>query len=428
MLIIKRKIISYRSADSGREVRHHVLIACIGEKNILLSHSNLFIYEHALSSIETSNRYSNVISMFYRFLATEKRFADVDVADYHVLANNIYIKRWQVARQVTRVKSQKDSPSSATIFEDAKILLVFFKWVRESGYITNVNVLTKNWMANFKSNRMLNYVRRKAYVNIDAKNIEVLDKENRQKKLKSLITNDEIRELIEAYTDPVYATMFKLGLGTAMRPMDLCKFPYIGNGRNKHIMPFAEMAKTESAKVFYQVKDSKGKKTRTIVINRADLKMIEEQYIRPYYAERVKKYEERFGEKCPLSILFLNSRGRPVTPGMVASRTNDAKKLAMANHPDFRERVTFYDARHWWPTMFLIKFFGDKLLTQAADALYLAAAEVLTSQMGHDDISTTFRYYVDMARLLLLAHKGLVHELITEDGETVEEFVDRIDG
>ena len=129
MLIIKRKIISYRSADSGREVRHHVLIACIGEKNILLSHSNLFIYEHALSSIETSSRYSNVISMFYRFLSTEKRFADVDVADYHVLANNTYIKRWQVARQVTRVKSQKDSPSSATIFEDAKILLVFFKWV-----------------------------------------------------------------------------------------------------------------------------------------------------------------------------------------------------------------------------------------------------------------------------------------------------------
>lgn len=428
MLAIERRLIKYQSPETNRDCHHHVLIAKVEAKHVLLSQPNLFLNAYALASIETSSRYSSVISSFYRFLSTEPRFAGINVAQYHALADNSCIKRWQVSRQVARVNAQKDSPSSSTIFEDAKILLLFFKWISDSGYVTNVNVRTKTWIGNFKTDRMLNYVRQKANVTIDAKDIVVLDKENRQKKMKSLITAREIRNLIESYIDPVYSAMFKLGLGTAMRPMDLCRFPYIGNGKNRHIMSFSEMTKTESAKVWYQVKESKGNKSRVIVINRADLKALEDNYIRPYYAERAKKYEERFGEACPPSILFLNSRGCPVTPNMVASRTNDAKKIAMRHHVDFRESVCFYDARHWWPTMFLVKFFKEKLLTESADALYLAVAEVLKNQMGHEDLSTTFKSYVDMSRLMVMAHEGLVHEILTEDEQTTEEFIKSIDG
>jgi integrase len=428
MLSIDRRVIEYRSPESGRNCRHHLLIAHVGGKNILLSHPNLFLYDHTLSSIETSNRYSGVISMFYRFLSTEPKFSGVDVGKYHVISDNRDIKKWQVTRQVTRMAEQKASPSSDTIFEDAKIVLTFFHWLSNAGYITNVVVKTKTWVANFKNSRMLNYIRRKARVRIDAKNIEVLDKERRQRKQITLITNDEIKALLESFTDPVYAAMFKLSLGTAMRPMDLCRVPYIGNGSNKHIMPYSTMSKSASATVDYLVKESKGKKDRTIKINRADLKALEDHYIRPLYSERTKKYEERFGKKCPPSILFLNSRGVPVTPSRISSRTNDAKKIAAAVHPDFRETTTFYEARHWWPTMFLVNFFKDKLLTDAADALYLAAAQVLADQMGHEDINTTYKHYVDLARLMVMAHQGHVHELITEPDETVTEFLERIGG
>jgi hypothetical protein len=76
--------------------------------------------------------------------------------------------------------------------------------------------------------------------------------------------------------------------------------------------------------------------------------------------------------------------------------------------------------------MYILKFFGDKLLTQSADALYLAAGEILVKQMGHEDLSTTYKYYVDMARLLMLAHDGHVHELVTDPDQTVEEFVEKM--
>jgi integrase len=426
MITIDRHVVEYRSPESGRHCRHYVLIAQVKNKKILLSHVNLFLYEHTLSSIATSNRYSGVIAAFYRFLSAELKFSSISVADYHVLADNRDIKRWQVARQLDRVKRQSLSPSSDTIFDEAKILLTFFQWISASGYVTTVEVMTKTWVANFKNTRMLNYVRRKAQLRIDSKNIEVLDKESRQKKMKSLITNDEIKFLLEAFTDPVYTAMFKLSLGTAMRPMDLCRFPYIGNGINKHIMPYSTMKKGESATVDYLVKDSKGHKDRVIKINKADLKALDDHYIRPLYAKRASKYEKEFGAKCPPSILFLNKRGIPVTPNNISSRTNDAKKIAIAAHPEFRESTKFYDARHWWPTMFMVNFFKDRLLTDSADALYLAAAQVLTNQMGHEDAETTYRYYIDMARLLVMAHEGHIHELITEPNETVSEFIERM--
>lgn len=428
MLSIERRVIRYRSPESGKDCRHHVLVAQVGARRILLSHPNLFLHEHALSSIETSNRYSAVISMFYRFLSTEPKFSSASVADYHVLADNRDIKRWQVARQVARVEEQADAPSSQTIFEDAKVLLTFFQWISSAGYVTSVNVKTKTWVANFKNNRMLNYVRRKASVRVDAKNIEVLDKERRQRRQSTLITSGEIGALLESFSDPVYAAMFKLSLGTAMRPMDLCRFPYLGNGLNKHIMPYSAMTKDASATVDYLVKESKGRKDRMIKINAADLKALEDHYIRPLYAERAMKYEAHFGRKCAPSILFLNARGIPVTPSKISSRTHEAKAVAMKHYPQFRESTKFYDARHWWPTMFLVNFFKDKILTNAADTLYLAATEVLVNQMGHEDIDTTYKHYVDMARLLVMAHEGRVHELITEPDETVMQFLERIGG
>ncbi|OUR84744.1 DNA breaking-rejoining enzyme [Colwellia psychrerythraea] len=427
MLCIERRLICYRSIESNREMNHHILIANIDKKHVLLSHPNLFLSENARSSKCTSNRYSGVISMFYRFLSTQKKYESIDVSLYHVLSDNRDIKRWQVERQIMRVREQKDSPSSSTIFEDAKILLMFFKWVKDAGYITNVNIQLVNWVANFKNSNMLNYVRKKAKIKIDAKNITVLDKERRQKKVKTLITNMEIKTLIESYSDPVYGAMFKLSLGTAMRPMDLCGFPYLGNGSNKHILPYSDMSKGASAIVEYTVRASKGNKSRTIKINRADLKVLEKYYIKPYYSERADKYEEKYGKKCPPSILFLNKKGEPVTPSKVASRTNDAKVIAKNSYADFRDGVVFYDARHWWPTMFLVNFFKDRLLTESADVLYAAAAQVLIEQMGHEDIGTTYKYYVDLSRLVVMAHKGKVSELITEE-ESVGEFIERMDG
>lgn len=425
MITIQSILIEYKSVDTLNDSQHFVLKAILpGDKEILLSHPNLFLYYETNRAINTSKRYANILAQFYSYLSTDEKFRDIEISKYHVLTDNRDIRKWQIYRQIKRVQKQSNKPTSKTIFEDAKIILNYFKWLHNSGYITNVSIEHKNWIANFKNQRMLNYIQQTAKQVIDAKNIKVLDKERRQSSSKSLITNQEIKALINAYTDPAYSALFKLSLGTGMRPIELVQFPYLGNGENKHIMPYSEMDKDNPTIGFEVI--GKGKKLRTVRINIKDLKELDNTYIKPFYNERRKLYREKYGIECPPSILFLNKVGKPITPTMISKRSNDAKLRAMKFYPDFREKITFYEARHWWPTMFALEFFKEKLLDSTSEVLYAAFAEALKNQMGHEDLETTYKYYIDMARLVYSAHQRTVHELLVSPQKTVQEMLDEM--
>lgn len=422
MIVIKTILIEYKSIDTLSNAQHYILKALLhNDKEILLSHPNLFLYNETNGAVNTSRRYANIISQFYSYLSTENKFSSIDIGKYHVLIDNHDIRKWQIYRQIKRVEKQSIKPTSKTIFEDARILLNYVKWLHNAGYITNVSVQHKDWIANFKNKRMLNYIQQEAKQVADAKNIRILDKERRQKSSKSLITNQEIKALLDAYADSVYSALFKLSLGTGMRPIELVQFPYIGNGDNKSIMPYSEMDKDKATVEFKVV--GKGRKLRTVIINIKDLKELDNTYIKPFYNERRKLYREKYGVACPPSVLFLNKSGKPITPMMISRRSNDAKLKAMQFYPDFREKITFYEARHWWPTMFAIEFFKEKLLNESSEVLYAAFGEALKNQMGHEDLETTYKYYIDMARLVYSAHQGTVHELLTSPQKTVQEML-----
>lgn len=426
MIEIKTFPIKYKSIDSLGIAEHYILKTVNASgKEMLLSHPNLFLYHETNDSLNTSKRYAAIISKFYSYLSTQDKFLKIDISKYHVIADNRDIRRWQIDRQTKRVEKQSVKPTSETIFEEARVLLNFFKWLLGVGYITNVSIQHKDWIANFKSKRMLNYIQKSAKTAIDSKNIQVLDKERRQSSSKSLITNQEIKALLNAYSDPVYSALLKLSLGTGMRPMELVQFPYIGNGKNKQIIPYSEMDK-DNATVDYEL-IGKGKKQRVIKVNIKDLKELDEQYIKKHYVERKKKYKKKFGVDCPPSVLFLTKSGSPVTSGKISRRSNDAKLKAMQNYPEFREKITFYEARHWWPTMFVIEFFKEKLLTESSEFLYLAFADALKNNMGHEDLETTYEYYIDMARLVYSAQQGSVHELLLSPKKSVQEKLDEMD-
>lgn len=424
-LSIKTQEVTYNSVELGTDVTHCILIAHQKGKDVLLSHPNLFLYKHTRSSIASSTRHATLISMFYRFLATQPKMKGIDLGYYHAMADNTDIRRWQVHRQLERLEKNSPKPSSETIFEDAKVLLIFFKWLNDHGYVTNVDVQTRTWRANFRSGRMLSYIDKVAKSTISSRNIRVLDKQSRQKQYDFLITNNEIKALLQSYADPVYAVLFQLGLGTAMRPMDLVRFPYVGNAANKHIMPFSEMAK-HGVTTQYTVYDSKGHKDREITIHMDDLRSLEENYIIPYYKIRRQLYKKRFKHDCPPDVLFLTNRGIPVDPDRIASRTNDAKVKAATIEPTFRSHINFYQSRHWWPTQYLINMFGKRLLTENMEVLYLAAAQVLTQQMGHEDVATTYKFYVDMARVLMFVHEGKALDLIRAPEHSVSSFIERL--
>ncbi|NMX83556.1 site-specific integrase [Pseudomonas sp. WS 5503] len=424
MLDISRKLITYTCPVSGKETTHFILIAGFGKKHFLLSHANLYLRAATSQSKDTSSKYSNVISVFYRYLATLSKYVGVDISQYHALVDNDDIKSWQVQREIERQAKQSLKPSTKTIVDEGKLIYGFFYWLSLEGYSSCLNFKLKTWLPNFKNEELLSYIKREARVALDGKGIKALDREWRQQQSYSLITNQEIKDFLGGFHDAVYVAMFKLALGTAMRPMDLCDFPYVGNGVNKHIQPYDNM-EFDDATTEYRIFYSKGKKHRDIRIHQGDLKALSEHYTNTLYPERANLYAARYGRPCPPSILFLNAAGEPVTPKMISTRSNAAKERAIRNGSQMRADVCFYDSRHWWPTMFLIKRFGSKLLGELSEVKDVAAQQVLKAQMGHSSLHTTYDHYVDVARVILLAHEGYVNELYFNADQTVSEFLEK---
>ncbi|MBD8591995.1 hypothetical protein IFT75_01030 [Pseudomonas sp. CFBP 8758] len=407
------KEISYHSIDLNLEVKHQVIIAGFRKKKLLLSIPNLYLYEKTRSSKETSKRYATLITKFYKFLSKLPRFNSVSPGDYHFHVINADLKKWQVYRQINRVKNGSAHPSSETIYNDACVVLYFFKWLHERHIPINVTIHLKTWIANFKDRRLLSYIETKAKQVLDADSIRVLDKESRQKRAIRLISNNDIHTLLSCYPDMVYKTLFKFALATAMRPMELVKFPYMGNGKNRHILPYSEMSKAD--KTFKYSLIGKGNKFRKIIIPAYALKMLDSEYIKTEYQARAKLYKERFGKKCPLSILFLTSEGVPVTQTMIAQATNYAKKLAFKKDPDFQMSNKFYHTRKWWPTLMMIQHHnGDGILEKNAEVMDLAITEVIINQLGHENPTTTYQHYLVLGRFLVMARKGITHEHIHE--------------
>ncbi|ORL48573.1 hypothetical protein, partial [Pseudomonas putida] len=402
MIQITKKHIEYVSSELNRSVAHFILIFEDKKKSVLLSHVNLFLYSTTRASKKTSSRYASIISMFYRYLSSTDDFEATHPSQYHLFARNKHVKRWQTKREMERVAKGSPSPTTETIFNDAKLLMNYFRWLGDAGFSPGIEVKLKSWIPPYKSSRYQAYVALKATNVIDTTSIEVLDKESRHSTIRTLITPQEITQLAESYSDPVYAAMLIFAVATAMRPMDLCRFPYYGTGVNAHIGPHNSMEFNEPT-VNYTIFNSKRKKTREILIHKDALRDIQEMYIEPLYAARAKKYREHYGEKPPLSILFLTKDGHPVTPDSIAQRTTAAKKKARERNPSLRANLKFYDARDWWPTQYLIRNFGEEIFS--GEIYNLAVAQVLQNQMGHKFLRTTFEHYVDLARVILAMHK-----------------------
>lgn len=414
MIDIEFRTLRYHDINYDIEVEHYIILANHGHKRNLLSTPNLYLHQKTRSSLQTSKRYATLISKFYRFLSTLPRFKDIHPGDYHVYATNRDIRHWQVYRQEQRLIRYRLRPSSETIFNDACVVLYFFKWLQENDLPSGVKIRLKTWIANFKDRRLLSYIQKKAKQAINTDAIRVLDRKSRQRKPKTLISKRDIHLLISSYPDPVYKCLFKFALATAMRPMELVNFPYMGNGENRHILPYTEMDKDSST--FRYTLIGKGSKTREIIIPAYALDMLDNEYIQTEYSKRAKLYRKKYGHECPLSILFLTNEGVPVRPKMIAEATNYAKKLAAEKEADFKASNIFYHTRKWWPTLMMIQHHnGDGILEKNAEVLDLALAEVLMNQLGHEDFLTTYNHYLVLGRQLVLASKGITYETIHDE-------------
>ncbi|AIV04972.1 hypothetical protein LA59_05640 [Vibrio harveyi] len=406
---IERALVSYRFEE--RDLAHHVLIFSHNGSEVLLSAINLYLKERAYKSIKTSERYSSAIKRFLEFIISRDNNI---TSTFWRNVRNSDIREWQGSIVKKRDSEGRQKPNDDTIFQEACIVCDFYSWAQKNNFPTLTSITSLSWKYNYRDeSKLLRNINVFSGNSPDYSNIDIGIKRgsksrcSRKRKQVTIMSTEDIRRLMKAYSDPVYPAMFILALATGMREQGVCSFPYIGIGINDHIRNYPEILNKvsltsrnqEAPKTFPFTVMEKGSKTRTLQVNMSAWKVICASYL-PLYYERRKLFERKNLGKKPDHVFFLNKLGVPVTPKMIADRTYDAKKKL--NDKNFR--WSFHNTRDWYATSFIVKHLTtDQINSSHYDA---AIEDALRRQLGHSDIRTTYMHYVRVASLLLATRSG----------------------
>jgi len=232
--------------------------------------------------------------------------------------------------------------------------------------------------------------------------------------------------------DPVYFWMSLVLRFTALRPgIDLPQLPFRGEGPNAHLHPL-EPQEIEALWVWDNEEKgeghyrkipftfiSKGGKVRTIGFPTELWVLLCKDWM-PQRNRRARRYKEKHGDYPSNSILFLSEDGDLVTYRMLYDHFG-----RVADHPDFpSDRFPdFYPymLRHAWATSLVYAY--QKKQNWVGQPYHNAALEiVLKEYLGHEDIETTYAYYVHIVALMTTGG-DLVHDLLRGANEDLRSLV-----
>ncbi|MGF1758957.1 tyrosine-type recombinase/integrase [Photobacterium sagamiensis] len=404
---VQRHLINYQY--EFRKLQHHILFLEHSTSRILLSAVNLFLHDKCINSLKTSERYSLLFVKFFEFMI-EMLDDEYLTPDFWRLVTDDNIREWQGYQVKIRDDKNKTKPNDDTIFDNASIIFSFYVWARKKSFPTLINATSTNWKFNYiDESKLLSNKNMLSGSSPDTANIDVGNKRSRNwnKRKKSLITimsNSDIKALMNSYNDKVYPAMLMYALATGLRSEGVCDVPYIGYGVNNHLRVYPEITNTapkngkgETPDTFEFTVTEKGSKTRTIKVNMSAWKTICAFYL-PLYFERRQLFEKRHPNKSHDSYFFLTAKGDPVTPKKIADATNYAKSK-LNNF-----KWSFHSTRDWYATSFIIKHLSKK---QIENAYYDNSVDkALQEQLGHNDIKTTYMFYIRVASIILALESG----------------------
>lgn len=407
---VEKQKISYRYRNY--KLTHHIVYLRYGDEKILLSPFNLFLKDRASSSSKTSARYAGNICRFLNFIL--QRYID-DRQNFWRNASDDDLREWQQDQVKTRDQGKRKKPSDKTIYDNASLIHDLYGWLNKNQFPISMHLHTKDWKYNFKSESLLKHVRSQLSGNsVDHADISIglTRKQDRGKNDFTIMSKEDCKRLLAAYKDPVYAACFLLALSTGMREEGICKMPYVGTGRNIHVRPYPEIIAEIGDRKTFEYTVVEKRKSRTLEVNVKAWQAVCKMYL-PLYFKRRKLLQKKHSDINPDSVFFINSLGHPVTPEKISRMTYVAKKDLV----DFP--WTFHSARSWYATQYMINNLSRSQLK--ANYYNAAVEDGLRRQIGHADISTTYKHYVKMASLILALREGDVGQTSWRELENIAE-------
>lgn len=289
-------------------------------------------------------------------------------------------------------RDEKGRPNDSTIEAYIARLGYFYKWAREHGYTPYWEFNEETVKANISSVGMML-----------SKEIEV---QRRPVKLQSgtpiqiererdkFIRREELPKVYVSFDDIVYRLIAHVFFTTGLRPKELFQLPYMGKGLNIGLKRYREEELETLQPIMFEF-ESKGK--RRHIDFPPDLWAYICRVWMPLRVERAEKYKQRYGVYPSVNALFLSVDGRIVTRKML--RDNFNKAAAKDSCPV--KKLYPYQLRHAFATYFVFDRLKALNLLGKKHEYNAVIDDELRRWMGHTDVKTTYKYYVDASNRYL---------------------------
>lgn len=417
-------------------VIHKGTVTLLDYPSVWLSH---------FSNHNTSKKYAKTICKFCNYLVNERLYQDEKAIKFWENATIRDIRAWKSSRMRKNFTNHTIKPSLKTIDDDALVVAKFLSWVKQIcaldiPFETRTSISKRDLRVGQMHQISNSSARFSLAVSIapDSDDYPLAGLAcNTQSPKKWYLNDREIKVLIGAFSDEVYKYICLAGVMTGLRAFEVLRIPFYKIQSDNSIFSsdpvmLKKMLSTGQSDLHLQVLGKRNKLRQV----RFSVYMWYQVMARwqPLFQKRKKIYIKKYGEDLSSNILWLDRSGEPIyTPisnhkiadkalsklqsaFYYVSSKNRKKPLFEAN----LRNVTYYNLRHTFATKYVINIMEAR--RERDINTYIEDHSLrydLAQQMGHSEIDTTFRYYVDNA-IAVIKSREFGHSIFPN----MEDFLD----
>ncbi|MBT0651549.1 tyrosine-type recombinase/integrase [Geomobilimonas luticola] len=366
---------------------------------------------HGKTSPETIKTYSWILERFLRWLDVAKDVSGktIGAKNWRLVDEDIM---YEYANYLVQPPNNKNRLKQRTLKYYIYCLQDFYDWARKQGYehywdfdVKSVTFKLPNvgmWGTSVK--------RDKIAMNIGPEAMTAIEN-----KRDAVVTREQLTEAIPLLGDFVYVIIAVIIASTGLRPKDLLQLPYRGkiDEPNRGLHPYETKGAVIPPTINYEF-ESKGK-VRSIRFPGSLWELICCCWM-PERIRRARLFYKKHGKNPSNQYLFLSQKGYIVTYDMIQSHFSKVGKCEHYSGHRFTARML----RHHFATYFIY----DRLQKSGMlgnNAYQPHIDEELRQMMGHADVGTTYKFYVDLIQVL--DFEGSVIKVLDEYFDTTSRLV-----
>lgn len=348
-------------------------------------------------SVETARKYSGILARFLQWLDD----SGYGSANWYCVDEEIF-DQYLAFISTTRPGSDF-GPLQSTTEDSAYRIVGFYDWASRAGYSHYLDIDTEEIEIRLKDQALLAHIsggvqRRKLDFNLPSGRPAYFHTE-----VEKFVTQQDYVVALQLLSDPVFRIIAAVIRTTGMRPKELLQIPYLGAKENSGFVPYDDDLVPHD--LDDQVIDffcrSKGK-NRRIKFPGILWRMICEKYV-PMRRERAELFRKRTGVSPRNSVLFLTADGYAVDYEILRYHFNqvvvrsDLNRSVGCGLVYARRKFTPRMLRHSCATYFIFESLRKGNLIGKSFVYDAAVDEDLRDLMGHNDVKTSYEYYVHLA-------------------------------